>query len=156
MPYRLLHLPPQQLPNAIAILKCSLLGFKDLFRVNGLLCVRDSMIGISSRNKVKVWLNPNFAVNAPEERPPSLKQLDPALHEREMVHNIFDLVNSKADPNPTWRQLMHARETRQISSFDQALQLVEELETAFKLGPSDEVRNPFNKNLFNPREDYNS
>lgn len=73
-----------------------------------------------------------------------------------MVQNIFDLINSKADPNPTWRQLTHARETRQIQKFEEALNLIEQFTIAHKMSISDEVRNPFNKNLYHQREDYNS
>ena len=73
-------LPPQQLVNALTILKASLLGFKDLFKVHGVICVKDNMIGISTENKVKVWLNQNFAVNVPEPRQTSLENLAPSLH----------------------------------------------------------------------------
>ena len=109
IPYRLENLPPQQILNAVTILKSSLLGFKDLFKIHGLICVRDSMIGISAKNKVKVWLNQNIALNRPEPCPQSLKNMDPSQYEREIVQNIFDLINSKTDPNPTWRQLSQAR-----------------------------------------------
>jgi hypothetical protein len=68
------------LNNAVTILLATLEGFKDLFKVNGLLCIRDNMIGISANNKVKVWLNPNFAVNTPEAKPMSFKNLDPIYH----------------------------------------------------------------------------
>ena len=64
MPYRLVHLPPQQLENAVTILRAALLGFQDLYKVNGIFCVKDTMIGISAQNKVKVWLNPIFAMNS--------------------------------------------------------------------------------------------
>ena len=37
--------------------------------------VKDSMIGVNSKNKVKVWLNPNFSINKPEEIPISLRKL---------------------------------------------------------------------------------
>jgi hypothetical protein len=109
IPYRLAHLPPQHPDNAITILREALSGFKDLFKVNGLICVKDSMIGVSAKNKVKVWLNPNFAINTPEPNPAGLKNLDPTCHEREMIHNIIDLINSKAENHPTWRHLIHAQ-----------------------------------------------
>ena len=97
------------LQNAVTILRCTLLGFRDLFKVNGIMCVRDSMIGITARSRVKVWLNQNFAVNRPEPKPQNLLNLDEEMHEREMVQNIFDVINTKADPNSTWRHLTQAR-----------------------------------------------
>lgn len=109
IPYRLAHLPPQQLENALTLLRSALLGFKDLFKVNGLICVKDTMIGVSAKNKVKVWLNPVFAINTPEPKPVALRSLDPACHEREMVNNILDLINSKADSSSVWRQFIHVR-----------------------------------------------
>lgn len=80
IPYRLVHLPPQNPENAFTLLHQSLLGFKDLFKVNGLMCVKDTMIGVSTKNTVKVWMNPNFAVNVPEPKPLPLKNLDPTCH----------------------------------------------------------------------------
>jgi hypothetical protein len=41
-----------------------------------------------------------------------------------MVQNIFDLINSKADNNATWRQLTYARERRTLDSFEEAISLV--------------------------------
>ena len=76
------------------------------------------MIGVSAENKVKVWLNQNFALNVPEPRQTSLENLAPSLHEKQMVNNIFDLINSKADQNATWRQLMKAREAKEMLTFD--------------------------------------
>lgn len=104
-----MHLPPQQSYNALTILHSSLLGFKDLFRQNQLFCIRDSMIGISAKHKVKVWMNPNFAINTPEPLPHSFSILEASQYEKEMVQNIFDLVNSKAENSSIWRQLIYAR-----------------------------------------------
>ena len=150
-----MHLPPQQPQNALAILHSALLGFKDLFRQNQLFCVRDSMIGISARNKVKVWLNPNFAINSPEPLPHSFSVLEATQYEKEMVHNIFDLVNSKADNNATWRQLIYARERRNLHTFDEALSLLNDFSHAHRMNIEDEVRNPFNKNIYQ-KDDYHS
>lgn len=67
------------------------------------------MIGVTPKNRVKVWLNPNFALNKPEPKPLSLQNLDPLCHEREMVHNIFDLISSKAENSNVWKDLTRAR-----------------------------------------------
>jgi len=40
------------------------------------------MIGISAKNKVKVWLNPNFAVNTPEPLPHSFSVLEASQYEK--------------------------------------------------------------------------
>lgn len=62
------------------MLESSLRGFKDLFRVHGVMSVKDTMIGVTPKNRVKVWLNPNFALNKPEPKPLSLQNLDPLCH----------------------------------------------------------------------------
>ena len=72
-----------------------------------------------------------------------------------MVQNIFDLVNSKADDNSTWRQLQYARERRNLHTFDEALTLLEDFAHAHRINIIDEVRNPFNKNI-HQKEDYPS
>jgi hypothetical protein len=102
IPYRLAHLPTQHAYNSLLLLRVALTGFRDVFKYNGIISVKDSMIGITPKNKVKVWLNPNFSINKPEEKAISLQKLDPKDHEREMVNNIFDLISSKADQENLW------------------------------------------------------
>ena len=41
----------------------------------GLILIKDTMIGLNQENKVKVWVNENFAANAPEKQPLSYSML---------------------------------------------------------------------------------
>ena len=72
-----------------------------------------------------------------------------------MVQNIFDLINSKAENTSMWRQLSYAREKRRIESFEEAISMINEFIHAHRLNITDEVRNPFNKNVYSPK-DYTS
>lgn len=91
------------------MLKNSLEGFSQLYKVHGLMSVKENMIGLNSRNAVKVWLNSHFALNQPEPLSVSLSSLNPSEHEGEMVNNIFDLINSKTEHSPLWNELMQVR-----------------------------------------------
>ena len=42
-----------------------------------------------------------------------------------MVNNIIDLINSKAAQAPLWTELMHRREQRIPTTFEEAILLVE-------------------------------
>lgn len=52
--------------EAINILNKALRGFQQIYKSQGVLLVKDSMIGINQHNRVKVWMNSNFALNQPE------------------------------------------------------------------------------------------
>lgn len=41
----------------------SLKGFQQIFKSQGALLIKDTMIGVNKNNDVKVWMNSNFAVN---------------------------------------------------------------------------------------------
>lgn len=45
------------------MLKNALKGFQQIFRSQGVLLVKDSMIGINKKNEVKVWMNRNLSIN---------------------------------------------------------------------------------------------
>ena len=38
-------------------------GFQQIFKSQGALLVKDTMIGVNRHNDVKVWMNSNYAVN---------------------------------------------------------------------------------------------
>jgi len=50
--------------NAMVILKVALKGYKNLYNYNGLLWIKDNMMGINQNDEVKVWLNSNYGVNS--------------------------------------------------------------------------------------------
>jgi hypothetical protein len=41
----------------------SLKGFQQIYKSQGVLLVKDTMIGLNKHNNVKVWMNSNFALN---------------------------------------------------------------------------------------------
>lgn len=41
----------------------SLKGFQKIYKSQGALLVKESMIGLNKGNMTKVWMNSNFAVN---------------------------------------------------------------------------------------------
>lgn len=151
IPYRLAHIPTLQPHNALLVLRSCLLGFRDVFGFHGLVSVKESMVGITRTNRVKVWLNSNFALNAVEPSPISLQRLDPKSHQREMVNNIFDLISSKTQQDPLWTDLMRQREADNPNTFQEAIQLFEGFVARKGIRLAEELRNPFNKLLHHVR-----
>jgi hypothetical protein len=45
------------------ILRVALKGYNQIYKVHGLLRIKDTMIGLNQKNEVKVWLNQNFSLN---------------------------------------------------------------------------------------------
>jgi len=43
--------------NALTILKVALNGFRNLYTYNGVLWIKDTMIGVNDYDQVKVWMN---------------------------------------------------------------------------------------------------
>lgn len=45
------------------MLNTALKGFQQIYKSQGVMLVKDTMIGINKDNHVKVWMNSNFACN---------------------------------------------------------------------------------------------
>lgn len=73
----------------------------------GLILVKDTMIGVNKKGKVKVWLNENFALNSPEQQPLSYTMLPDLERESTMVDNVIDLVNSRAERWEPWTNFVN-------------------------------------------------
>lgn len=80
----------------------ALKGFQQIYKSQGVLLVKDSMIGINKQNDVKVWMNSNFAVNEMETPPMSYGVLPDHEKESTMVDNIVELVNARSKKEPQW------------------------------------------------------
>ena len=64
------------------------------------------ILGVNSKNRVKIWLNKNYAINTPEFPPASSLSLPLPEQEREMVLGVFDLVDAKTDHDALWMELV--------------------------------------------------
>ena len=63
IPHRLSDVTQLTLPEALYVVKESLLGFRTIYQYDGPLIIDEEMIGFNSNGKVKVWLNSNFGSN---------------------------------------------------------------------------------------------
>jgi hypothetical protein len=41
----------------------ALKGFQQIFKSQGALLVKDTMVGVNKKNDVKVWMNSNYSIN---------------------------------------------------------------------------------------------
>jgi hypothetical protein len=55
--------------EGLTFVKRALKGFQQIFKSQGVLHVKDTMIGVNKVGNVKIWMNSNFAVNSIEELP---------------------------------------------------------------------------------------
>lgn len=110
-------------------------------------------IGINTKNRVKVWLNHNYAINQPEPAPHSYAQLSPHDQEREMVMGVFDLIDAKTDHDALWIDFIKLKEKRNPYTFDEALNLLDYFSGANHINISDSVSNLFNKRYYHPQEE---
>ena len=67
VPYRLSETSNLSFPQALYILREAVIGFRAITGVYGPVLVNDEMIGFTNDNRVKVWLNEEFAQNLPKE-----------------------------------------------------------------------------------------
>lgn len=63
IPTRLYDLNNLSASEGLNIVHKSLKGFQQIYKSQGVMLVKDSMIGLNKQNNVKVWMNSNFALN---------------------------------------------------------------------------------------------
>lgn len=86
---RLSDLGAVTLAEATDMLEQSLKGFALLFELFGLFTITAELIGVNSKQEVKVWLNDNFGLNTIEEDP------SVAVSERHQIQNLVGIIKGK-------------------------------------------------------------
>ncbi len=69
-----------------------------------------------------------------------------------MVLSIFDLVDSKAEHDNVWFDLMKFKQTRNPRTFDEALNMLDYFSGANRINIQDTVSNLFNKRAYHPEK----
>lgn len=109
--------------EAVNMANKALKGFQQIYKSQGVLLVKDSMIGVNKENEIKVWMNSNFAVNEIEQPPISYGVLSDQEKESTMVDNIIELINSRAKRDPEWVAFVEEKYRQGSIGFDQAIRI---------------------------------
>lgn len=98
---RLSELPQLTFSESLHLLWETTNSFQQIYDRFGPFHINGELIGMSTDNKVKVWVNENFALNHPSHEIPYLKtmgsfDLPPELrNEHEMINNLLQVIEEK-------------------------------------------------------------
>jgi hypothetical protein len=116
------NLSPQE---GLNIVNHALKGFHQIYKSRGVVLIKDSMIGMNRQNNVKVWMNPNFAVNEIEKPPISYEMLPEQEKENTMVANVIELVNWRTRKEHQWTDFVEQSHELGRTGFEEAIKLSE-------------------------------